>query len=174
MKSFKLGFEFQSSKDKAAATAAFNGDFDAAFAAVERGANINSCRFIGDVDNGGGEGNIGYSAVKHGNMDALKKALELGLDPSLKSPYRQPLVAFAISNKQEAMASLLIEKGADVSSYLIGDFFSPLALARIHGMPELEKQIAATLTPEKLAEARSNDIPNFAAPKPADKPGFKV
>lgn len=169
-----LKFEFQSTKDKAAATAAFNGDFEKAFAAVERGANINSCRYIGDPDHDGGEGNIGYSAVKHGNIDALKKALDLGLDPSLASPYRQPLVAFAISNKQEAMASLLVERGADVSSYLIGDFFSPLALARIHGMPELEKQIAATLSPQQLAEARSNDLPQSWTVKPAEKPGFKV
>ncbi|MEZ0261354.1 MAG: hypothetical protein ACAH80_10115 [Alphaproteobacteria bacterium] len=169
-----LKFEFQSTKNKAAAKAAFAGDFDAAFAAVARGANINSSYYVGDPDRDGGEGNIGYSAVKHGNLEALKKALELGLNPSIASPYRQPLVAFAISNNQEAMASLLVERGADVSSYLIGDFFSPLSLARIHNMPALEKQIAATLTSEQLAEARANDIPQSWTVKPAEKPGFRV
>lgn len=169
-----LKFKFQSTKNKAAATAAFKGDFDAAFAAVARGADINACRYVGDPDYDGGEGNIGYAAVKHGNMDALKKALDLGLDPSITSPYRQPLVAFAISNKQEAMASLLVERGADVNSYLIGDFFSPLALARIHGMEALEKQIAATLSPEQLKEARANDLPQSWTAKPTDKPGFRV
>lgn len=49
---------------------------------LERGANINACRYIGDPDQDDGEGNIGYSAIKHGNIEALKKALDLGLDPT--------------------------------------------------------------------------------------------
>ena len=51
-----LKFEFQSTKNKAAATAAFNDDFDAALATVAHGADINACRYVGDPVYDGGEG----------------------------------------------------------------------------------------------------------------------
>lgn len=162
-----LRWAFKRTNTKAAAKAAFAGNFEQAFTLIDKGADINASCWIGDPDDGGGEGNIGYSAIKHGNLKALEQALERGLDPNLQSPYRQPLVIFAIQNKQEDAAKLLVERGADVSSYLLGDFFSPLALTRIYKMPELEALIASKLTPEQLRVARAADFP-WAADSPAE------
>ena len=171
----KLTPIFKGQKNKAAARAAFAGDFETAFSWIGKGAEINSSAYIGDPDEDGGEGNIGYAAIKHGNLQALEKALDMGLDPSFQSPYRSPLVIFAIQNKQEDAAKLLIARGADVSSYLLGDFFSPLATARVYNMPDVEALIAQKLTPDQLATARANDLPQIGgAPKNSKPNGLKL
>jgi hypothetical protein len=157
---FKLGPVFKGQKNRAAAKAAFTGDFDAAFAMVDRGADINSSYYVGDPDDGGGEGNIGYSAIRAGNLAALEKALDKGLDVNLQSYYRQPLLVYAIMQKQEEAGKLLINRGADVTGndYLFSDIFSPLTLTRFHQMPEVGRMIEERLSPKQLETARAADL----------------
>ncbi len=167
---FKLKPIFQGQKNKAAAKAAFAGEFDKAFSYVEQGADINSSVYVGDPDEGGGEGNIGYAAIIQGNLAALEKALDKGLSPDFQSRYRAPLVVFAIMEKQEAAAKLLIARGADVSEFRLSDFFSPLSLTRIYNMPEVGKLIEERLSPAQLAASRAADIPQASVP--VRKSGF--
>lgn len=158
----KLGPVFKGQKNKAAAKAAFAGDFDGAFAMVDRGADINSFYYVGEFDEGGDEGNIGYSAIRQGNVAALEKALDKGLKVDLQSWYRPPLVVYAIMQKQEEAAKLLIDRGANVTTdYLLSGDLSPLALARIYKMPEVKKMIEERLTQEQLEASRWADLPGF-------------
>ncbi|HYD18430.1 MAG TPA: hypothetical protein VEF76_08120 [Patescibacteria group bacterium] len=151
---------FKTLDNNAAAKAAYAGEFDKAFALVEKGADINYSRWVdGPGEDGGGIGNIGYAAILRGDVKALEKALDLGLNPDLQSPYRSPLVVFAIMNKQEEAAKLLVNRGADVDSFRLSDFFSPLALTRIYDMPEVGKLIEQKLSPAQLLAARDADIP---------------
>jgi hypothetical protein len=156
----KLKPIFKSQKNRAAAKAAFEGRFDDAFGLVERGADINAVYYFGEPEEGGGVGNIGYSAIAKGDVAALEKALERGLDKNLSGYGRPPLVVFAIMHKQEAAATLLVNKGAEVNDFLLSDFFSPLALTRIYDMPQLGRLIESKLSPAQLAAARAADIPS--------------
>lgn len=165
----KLKPIFQGQKNRAAAKLAFAGDFDGAFAMVERGADINSFYFVGEGGEGGDEGNIGYSAIRLGNLAALEKALDKGLSPDLQSYYRAPLVVYAIMQKQEEAAKLLINRGADVSEFRLQDFFSPLSLTRIYDMPEVGKMIEAKLSPAQLQASRDADIPQAVDPVKKNK-----
>lgn len=151
---------FKAIDNNAAAKAAFAGEFDKAFALYARGADINFTRWVDGKDGDeGGVGNIGYAAILRGDTATLEKALDLGLNPDLHSGYRSPLVAFAIMNKQEEAAKLLISRGADVDQFRFQDFLSPLALARIYGMPDVEKMIVSKLNPAQLQASRAADLP---------------
>lgn len=156
---------FVRQKSKAATKAAFAGHFAQAFAILETGGDINATRYIGDPEYGGGEGNIGYAAIMHGNKAALEKALDKGLDPGLQSPYRSPLVIFAIQQKQEDMAKLLVERGADVASYQWQEMLSPLSLAKIYQMDALATLIESKLTPDEREASLAADFP-WGKPKP--------
>lgn len=157
---------FKALDNNAAAKAAFAGEFDKAFALVAKGADINFTRWVDGKDGAeGGVGNIGYAAILRGDTATLEKALDLGLDPDLYSGYRSPLVIFAIMNRQEDAAKLLISRGADVDQFRLQDFLSPLALARIYNMPEVEKMIEAKLSPRQLEESRAADLPRGPAKK---------
>lgn len=168
----KLKPIFTSQKNRAAAKAAYEGRFDDAFGLVERGADINAVYYFGEPEEGGGVGNIGYSAIAQGNVAALEKALEKGLDKNLSGYGRPPLVVFAIMHKQEAAATLLVNKGAEVNDFLLSDFFSPLALTRIYDMPQLGKLIESKMTPAQLADARAADLP--AAKSPDNTKAFNL
>lgn len=152
---------FNAQNEKAAAKAAYNGNFDQAFALLAKGGDINFSRWVEGrhEDDRGAEGNIGYAAVQQGNLQALEKALDNGLDPSLQSRFRAPLVIFAIHQKQEEAALKLVERGADVSSYLFADYLSPLSLAKLMGMNKLTQAIESKLDSEQLAAARAADLP---------------
>lgn len=150
---------FDKQKSKAAMLAAFGGDFSRAFAILETGGDINATRYIGDPEYGGGEGNIGYAAVLHGDIAALGKALDRGLNPDVHSPYRSPLVIFAIQQNREDMAMLLVERGADVSEFRLQDYLSPLSLAKIYRMDGLAALIEEKLSPEELQASREADLP---------------
>lgn len=164
---------FDRQKEKAAMKAAYAGNFDQAFAVLETGGDINASYYVGDPDEGGGEGNIGYSAVMHGNVEALQKALDKGLNPDLQSPYRAPLVVFAIIHKQEDAARLLIERGADVATYRMYDFLSPLSLAKMLQMDGLAALIETKLTLAQLEDSRAADLPwDRPEQAPAPRKGF--
>ena len=151
---------FKALDNNAAAKAAFAGEFDKAFGLVAKGADINFTRWVDGKDGAdGGVGNIGYAAILRGDTATLEKALDLGLNPDLYSGYRHPLVIFAIMNKQEDAAKLLISRGADVDQFRFQDFLSPLALARIYNMPDVAKMIEAKLNPAQLQAARAADLP---------------
>lgn len=167
---------FDNQKSKNAMKAAFSGHFDRAFAILETGGDINATRYIGDPEDGGGEGNIGYAAILHGNREALEKALDKGLYPDLQSPYRSPLVIFAIQNKQEDMAKLLVERGADVASFRFADYLSPLSLAKMYKMDSLAALIEAKLTPEQLEASKAADLPwkQQKAPAPQKRKGLNL
>lgn len=158
---------FKAIDNNAAAKAAFAGEFDKAFALYAKGADINFTRWVNGKDGAeGGVGNIGYAAILRGDTATLEKALDLGLNPDLHSGYRSPLVVFAITNKQEEAAKLLISRGADVDQFRFQDFLSPLALARIYGMPDVEKAIEEKLSPKQLEASRAADLPQAPKAKP--------
>lgn len=161
-------FKFQ--KNAAAAKLAFSGDFDGAFAMVDRGADINSSYYVGEPDEGGGEGNIGYSAIRQGRLDILEKALDKGLSVDMQSPYGVPLLHFALREKQEAAALLLINRGANVTDYLFSDIFSPLSMASFMGLTEAAKAIEARLNPAQLETARAQDLFPCVKKSSAHKP----
>lgn len=130
-----------------ACNAAFDGDFDKAFALVAKGADINTSRFVErDPGNTGGEGNIGHAALRHDNLHALKKALDLGLDVNFHSNFRGPLLEIAIENGQSEAAKLLIARGADVFHAPEGRF-PALTLATIHKMQDIAAMIEEILHP---------------------------
>ena len=135
---------FDKQKSKAAMLAAFGGDFGRAFDILETGGDINATRFIGEPGYGGSEGNIGYAAVLH---------------PDVHSPYRSPLVIFAIQQNREAMAMLLVERGADVSTFRLQDYLSPLSLAKIYRMEGLAALIEEKLSPEQRVASKAADLP---------------
>ena len=146
--------------DAKACKAAFNGDFDAALALIDGGANVNATHWIdGQAGKEGGEGNIGYAAITAGNLKALEAALDRGLSANLQSPYRQPLLCFAIQNGEEEAAKMLVKRGADCTDQLFADYLSPLALAKIYKMESLLELMKETLSPEKLAEAEVSVLP---------------
>ncbi len=153
--------KFQHRNDDAkACKAAFNGDFTTALALIDGGANVNATRWVnGAPGKDGGEGNIGYAAISAGNLKVLEAALDHGLNPDLQSPYRQPLLCFAIQNGQEEAAKLLVKRGADCSDQLFADYLSPLALAKIYKMESLLEVMKETLSPEKLAKAEESVLP---------------
>jgi hypothetical protein len=167
---------FKAQNEKAAAKAAFDGNFEQAFALIDKGLNINFTRWVEGkgFDDRGGEGNIGYAAIKHGNLEALEKALEKGLDPSLQSRYLSPLVVFAIHQKQEEAALTLVERGADLTSYLFAECLSPLSLAKMYGMNKLTQAIESKLTSEQLDAARAADIFPDAPKAPAPAKQLKL
>ena len=150
---------FDKQKSKAAMLAAFGGDFGRAFDILETGGDINATRFIGEPGYGGSEGNIGYAAVLHGDIEALGKALDRGLNPDVHSPYRSPLVIFAIQQNREDMAMLLVERGADVSTFRLQDYLSPLSLAKIYRMEGLAALIEEKLSPEQRVASKAADLP---------------
>lgn len=158
---------FKAIDNNAAAKAAFAGEFDKAFALYAKGADINFTRWVDGKDGAeGGVGNIGYAAILRGDTATLEKALDFGLNPDLYSGYRNPLVIFAITNKQEDAAKLLISRGADVDQFRFQDFLSPLALARIYDMPEVVKAIEDKLSPAQLKASRAADLPQAPKAKP--------
>jgi len=139
----------KASLGRQACDAAFDGDFDKAFALVAKGADINTSRFVQrDPGNTSGEGNIGHAALRHDNIEALKKALDLGLDVNFHSNFRGPLLEVAIQNGQTEAAKLLIERGAEIQTAPEGRF-NALTLAKIHQEAEIVALIEAKLYPER-------------------------
>ncbi|MDE1152787.1 MAG: hypothetical protein PW788_09645 [Micavibrio sp.] len=139
---------------RAACKAAFYGDFDKAFSLIEKGGNINMSRWMdGERAEDNGEANIGHSALRHKNLEALTRALDAGLSPDFYSGYRSTLLKTAIETNQREAALLLIDRGATIVSYEEGTL-TPLTTARIHKMEDVAQAIEQKLgfTPEGLAE----------------------
>src|SRR5262245_44671422 len=138
LKAIKASFReaFRKSSTQRAIDEAHSGNFAEAFRCIDAGGDINATGHTSTNGRVSYEGNIGYAAIRFGNVDVLTKALDRGLDVNLVSPSSPPMLVYAILCQQEEVARLLVARGANLAP-VTEDGPNPIALAHSNGMIRL-------------------------------------
>ena len=134
----------QNSLNKTCLQTAFDGNFKQALDLVAQGADINSAgkaKAYGMMSSWKVETSLGHAAIKHSNFKALVAFLDKGLKSNIEAGGK-PLLMYAIEQRQEDAALLLLDRGAG-TDYVRNDLETPLSLAEKNGMHTTVQRIKA-------------------------------
>jgi ankyrin repeat protein len=164
----------QRNLNQEACEAGLENNFKLALELLAQGANPNYIGYKTEYSYDGSykvPATLSYSAVKHNNEKAMMALIERGLDVniSLDQKTGKPLLMHTIESRNERLAGILVDHGADYS-FVRSDLETCKSLAEAYNMTELLGKMAARENPSTEAKQDVTAMKPIVLKKSANTP----